>query len=384
MCASQDHVTHDGLTGGLVRRPDHGGLGDGRVVHEGRLHLGGGDAVPRDVHDVVYPAQQPEVPVLVDLGPVTGEVAALEAGPVGLQVPLRITPDATQHRRPGPGDREVTTAPGDGLARIVHQLGEHAGNRLACRTRLRGRDARQRRDHVAAGLGLPPGVHDRAGSATDVLVVPDPRLGVDRLAYRPEHAQRRQVVGRRLCLTPLHESADRRRRRVELGHAIALDDVPEPVLRPLSTITGTGTEYRRVRRPLVHDRGAAVGEGPVHDVAVAGHPPDVGRAPVDVLLGSQVERVPVGVGHLREVAAGRVHDALGLRRRTRRVEQVQQLLGVHRLGRAVGRCLGHHVMPPEVASVHHGDIGVAAVHDHHVLHRGSPHLQGGIHVDLQR
>ena len=42
---------------------------------------------------------------------------------------------------------------------------------------------------IIAGLGLPPGVHDRAAPAADVLVVPDPRLGVDRLADGAQQAQ---------------------------------------------------------------------------------------------------------------------------------------------------------------------------------------------------
>ena len=52
----------------------------------------------------------------------------------------------------------------------------------------------QRRDHVAAGLGLPPGVDDRAAAAADGLVVPHPRFGIDRLADGAEDAQRLEVV----------------------------------------------------------------------------------------------------------------------------------------------------------------------------------------------
>ena len=88
------------------------------------------------------------------------------------------------------------------------------------------RDPRQRRDHDHPRLGLPPRVDDRAALAADVLVVPDPRLGVDRLADRPEQPQRRQVVLRRVLRAPLHVRADRGRRRVEDRHAVALDDRP--------------------------------------------------------------------------------------------------------------------------------------------------------------
>ena len=92
-----------------------------------------------------------------------------------------------------------------------------------------------------------------------------------------------------------------------------------------------------VRHALVHHDRGAVGQRAVDDVAVAGHPADVGGAPEDVGLGVEVEHVLVGVGDLGQVAAGRVHDALRLAGRARRVEQEQQLLAVHRLGRAARR-----------------------------------------------
>ena len=52
--------------------------------------------------------------------------------------------------------------------------------------------------HDAAGLGLPPGVDDRAAAAADLLVVPHPGLGIDPFADAAQQAQARQVVaGRR-------------------------------------------------------------------------------------------------------------------------------------------------------------------------------------------
>ena len=39
---------------------------------------------------------------------------------------------------------------------------------------------------------------------------------------------------------------------------------------------------------------------------------------------------------LGEIATGRVHDALGPRGGAARVEEVEEVLGVHRLGRALG------------------------------------------------
>ena len=58
-----------------------------------------------------------------------------------------------------------------------------------CRTRLGDGDSRQGREQDLAGLGLPPGIHDRCPGTADVLVVPQPGLGVDRLANGPEDTE---------------------------------------------------------------------------------------------------------------------------------------------------------------------------------------------------
>ena len=87
-----------------------------------------------------------------------------------------------------------------------------------------------------------------------------------------------------------------------------------------------GKVVREVGNALVHDAGAAVGKRAEHDVAVAGHPADVGGAPVHVGLGVEVEDVPVGERHLGEVAAG------GVPRRKSRG------LGPHAKSRGRARC----------------------------------------------
>src|ERR687898_297469 len=92
---AQDDERDDSLPGGRVGRTDNRRLGYLRVRYERRLNLGGRNPVPGDVHDVVDPAEQPHVAVLVLLGTVPGEVVALvgKAGPVGVEVPLVIAPD---------------------------------------------------------------------------------------------------------------------------------------------------------------------------------------------------------------------------------------------------------------------------------------------------
>src|SRR5581483_2704821 len=174
---AQGDVGDDRLTRGLVLSADARGLGHVLVVDERRLDLGRRDAVTGDVHHVVDTTQQPEVAVVVDLAAVAREVAALEARPVRLLVALGIAVDASEHPRPRAGQREVAAAPFDLVALLVDHLGTDAGQWEGRRAGLEGGGARQRRDHDAAGLGLPPRVDDRAAAGADVLPVPDPRLG---------------------------------------------------------------------------------------------------------------------------------------------------------------------------------------------------------------
>src|SRR5690606_5113126 len=220
---------------------------------------------------------QPDVTVLVALRTVAGEVEALEARPVGLLEALRVTPDAAQHARPRlVQDQVAALAVGVALTGVVEDVGADAGQRRLGGAGLGRGDAGQRRDHDRAGLGLPPGVHDRAAAATDHAVVPAPCLGVDRLAHAAQQAQGAEVVLRGDVLAPLHRRADRGGRGVEQGDLVLLDDLPPAAL------------VREVRGALVDDLGGAVGHRAVDHVGVPGDPADVGRAPVHVALGLEV------------------------------------------------------------------------------------------------
>src|SRR5699024_12479552 len=185
-------------------RAHHGRFGDPLVGDQGRFDLGGGQAVPGDVHDIVHPAQQPDVAVLVVLGAVTGEVGAGEAGPVGLLEPLLITPDAAQHTRPGFVDHQVATTTGaHRLTGVVPDLHLDTRQSPLGSSGLGLGDTGQRGDHDPAGLGLPPGVHHRGAVPADHAPVPGPGLGVDRLTHTAQHAPRGQVVCWRRARAPL-------------------------------------------------------------------------------------------------------------------------------------------------------------------------------------
>ncbi len=179
------------------------------------------------------------------------------------------------------------------------------------------------------------------------------------------------VLGDEL-LAPLHERPDRGGGGVEDGHAVPRGELP-----PAGLVRGVGGA-------LVDQLRRAVGQRAVDHVAVPGHPADVGGAPVDVGLRAQVEHRGVGVGDLREVAAGGVEDALGLPGRARGVEDEERVLGVERLGRVLVGGGVDDVVPPQVAAL--GPLHVlAGAPDHDdVLHAVRAAVQGPVDRRLER
>ena len=177
-------------------------------------------------------------------------------------------------------------------------------------------------------------------------------------------------------VTPLHEGADRGGCGVEDRHAIALAQLPEPVL------------LRPVGRPFVHEACRTAGQWAVHQVRVARDPADVGRAPEDVVL-LEVEDHLGGRCRTDQVATGGVHDALGLARGPGGVEDEEGILRVHRLGLAPHGRVPHHAVPPLVPALGHLGAGLAthgagaALHHDDVLD-GRRLLARRVHIALER
>ena len=67
---------------------------------------------------------------------------------------------------------------------------------------------------------------------------------------------------------------------------------------------------RVVWNTLEHQGGRAIGQRTVDDVAVAGDPADIGRAPVDVAI-VIIEHVLVRHRSVNEISTRRVDNALG-------------------------------------------------------------------------
>ena len=228
-------------------------------------------------------------------------------------------------------------APSRNAALLVDQRRLDAEERPRRRAGLELGGAGQRRDEDAAGLRLPPGVDDRAAAVADHAVIPLPGLRIDRLADRAEQPERRAVGALDVVVAGAHQRADGGGRRVEDVDVPLVDHVPEARRR------------RIVRHALEHQRGGAVGERAVQDVAVARHPADVGRAPVDVAV-VVVEHVLVRHRGEDEIAARGVQHALRLAGRARGVEDEQRVLRAHLHGRAVGVDLDQLLVQPDVAA----------------------------------
>ena len=96
-----------------------------------------------------------------------------------------------------------------------------------------------------------------------------------------------------------------------------------------------------------------------------------------------VEDVPVRGGDAREVATGRVDDPLRLSRRAARVQDVEDVLAVHRLRLALSWLPGDQVVVPDVPPVSERMLVLRPPHRDDVLDRGGA-LQGLLTVLLQR
>ena len=116
---------------------------------------------------------------------------------------------------------------------------------------------------------------------------------------------------------------------------------------------------------LEHERGRPVRKRAVDNIAVAGDPAHVRRAPEDVPV-VIVEDILVGHGGVDKITAGGVHNALGLAGGAGRVENEEWVFCAHLFRRAIGRRLGFQVVIPMVTTGFHRDIAARALNDQHL------------------
>src|SRR5207302_7874581 len=110
---------------------------------------------------------------------------------------------------------------------VVDDVHRHPERGAAERAGL-DRDRRSGREEAGADLGAPGAVDDRTAAASDALEEPAVRLRIPGLAGCHEDPERREVG---LRVARGDQRADQRRRAAEDGHALLLDEPPEPVGR---------------------------------------------------------------------------------------------------------------------------------------------------------
>ncbi|CUH54119.1 hypothetical protein SHM7688_03589 [Shimia marina] len=298
----QGDIAIDALALDVMRIAHHGGLGHGRMGHKGAFHLRRAHAVAGDIDHIIHTAGDPIVAVFVAAAAVTGKVIAFVIREIGFLKALMIAPDRAHLARPAVLNAEHAfhVIAGDFLAglRIQHHWVD-AKEGLHRRAGFGGMGAGQGGHHMAAGLGLPPGVHDRAAAAADHVVVPVPGLRVDRLAHGAKDAQRRQVTFLHIVIALTHQRAQRGGRGIELIDAVFFADLPE------------ARGIRIGRHALKHQRGRAIGQRPIDDIAVAGDPAHISGTPEDVAV-FVIKGVFMGHGGIDQIAAGGMHHAFGL------------------------------------------------------------------------
>ena len=156
------------------------------MLDEGRLNLGGGETVARDVDDIVNTAADPDVPVVISACAISGEVVALVGTHVGLEISSVVAVDGSGNGGPwgSNGQNTLDVIAFQFFAALrVKQDWIDAEERQGGRTWLCPSRAGKRSDDDRAGLGLPVCVDDSALFLTDMLVVPIPGFGVDGFAY---------------------------------------------------------------------------------------------------------------------------------------------------------------------------------------------------------
>ena len=333
--------------------------------------LGCSHPVTRHVEHVVNAAGDPEIAILVTARAVTRKITPGEGGEIGFDEALVIAIDGAHLARPGMVDAQIAiggTVERGILAVDKNRFDPEKGP--GRRSGLGRGGAGKRCDQDAAGLGLPPGIDDRAAPFTDDVMVPHPGFGVYRLANASQKAKRGPVASGDWRVTLAHQRADGGWCGVEDADLVLLDNLPE-----------AGT-VRPCRHALEHQRCRPVRQRPVDNIAVAGHPADIGGAPVDVTI-LVVEHILMRHRGIDHVAAGGVKHTLRLAGRPRGIEDEHRVFGVHFRRRAIGRRLAHRLVIPDIAPVDPGNVTAGAAHDNHLVAVGAGGKRG-IGVRLQR
>ena len=248
----------------------------------------------------------------------------------------------------------------------------YAKERTGGGARLGGGRPRQRGDQDTAGFGLPPGIDDRACAFADMGVVPVPGFRVDRLTDRSQNAQTGQVIFFDKTGAFAHQRANRGRGGVEDADFVLFADLPET------------PDIRVARNPFEHQGGCAIGQRAVHDIGMAGHPADIGGAPIHLAI-PVIEHILVSHRRIDQITAGGMQHPFRVTGRTGGIENEQRVFRIHFFRRAVGIGPGTDLVIPNVAGIVEGSVA-AGMSDHDDF-LNAPDFrvgQGFVNVLLQR
>ena len=201
-----------------------------------------------------------------------------------------------------------------------------------------------------------------------MVVIPQPSLGVDRLADRTENAQRTASGAVDIVLALAHQGADRGRCGIKDRDLMLVDHLPK------------ARRVGIVGNALEHQGCGAVRQRTIKNVAVPGHPADVCGAPENLAL-AVVENIFVRHRRIDEITAGRMQDPFRLTGRARSVKNEQRILGGHFGRRAVGRGRCARLVIPDVAALDPVDGSAGAANHDHVAHVRAA-LERGIGIAL--
>ena len=106
---------------------------------------------------------------------------------------------------------------------------------------------------------------------------------------------------------PFHERANCGGRGVQNGHSIFFNDSPEAI------------RLREIGRAFVHHASRSIRHGAIHDVAVTGHPANVGCAPEDIPV-AKIKHIFCGHFDVEQITRGGVQNAFGFAGRAARIK----------------------------------------------------------------
>ncbi len=338
---------------------------------QGAFDLGRAHAVARDIDDVVHPAGDPVIPVLVAPAAIAREISAGIGGEIGLEEALVVAPHGAHLAGPAVRQAQIAFTCAVQLSAFgIHDDGSYSGQRQGRAARFQVGRARQGRNQRPTCFGLPPGIHDRTAALADHAVIPFPGFGIDRLTHRAEQSDRPARRPPDPLVSLAHQRAQRGGCGIEDRHVPAVAHLPE------------ARKVRVVRHALEHQGGRPVRQRSIDHIGVARDPADVSGAPED-LWSVVIEHHLVGQRRPHQISARGVKHALGLACRARGIQDEQRILGPHRLRRTIGGNRLARIMIPDVATVLHRHRMVRVADHHHAPHRGSIG-QRGIDIGLQR